>query len=104
MLENNMIYFNVPPYAKKAYDYIQECVENQKICGDGLYTKKCNEWIEHKTGTAKCLLTTSGTHAIELAALLIPDIEPGDEVLSLPIYTGMTVEEQAYVIEKINAF
>ena len=65
-----MINFNVPPYVEKAADYIQECVKNQKICGDGAYTKKCNEWIEKKTGTAKCLLTTSCTHATELAALL----------------------------------
>ena len=40
------IKFNVPPYVDKAADYIQECVKNQKICGDGEYTKKCNAWIE----------------------------------------------------------
>ena len=80
-----MINFNVPPYADKAKDYIQECVVNQKICGDGAYTRKCNEWIERKTGTAKCLLTTSCTHATELAALLC-DIKPGDEVI-MPSYT-----------------
>ena len=43
-----MINFNVPPCAEKAMDYIRECVNNQKICGDGAYTKKCNEWIEKK--------------------------------------------------------
>lgn len=80
-----MINFNVPPYAEKAMDYIQECVKNQKICGDGKYTKLCNEWIERRTGTAKCLLTTSCTHATELAALLV-DIRPGDEVI-MPSYT-----------------
>ncbi len=80
-----MITFNVPPYVDKAKDYIQECVANQKICGDGVYTGKCNEWIEQKTGTAKCLLTTSCTHATELAALL-SDIRPGDEVI-MPSYT-----------------
>ncbi len=80
-----MINFNVPPYADKAMDYIQECVKNQKICGDGKYTKLCNEWIEQKTGTAKCLMTTSCTHATELAALLA-DIMPGDEVI-MPSYT-----------------
>lgn len=80
-----MINFNVPPYVDKAKDYIQECVVNQKICGDGAYTKKCNEWIERKTGTEKCLLTTSCTHATELAALLC-DIKPGDEVI-MPSYT-----------------
>lgn len=79
------IKFNVPPYAEKATDYIRECVENQKICGDGVYTKKCNQWIEARTGTKKCLLTTSCTHATELAALL-SDIKPGDEVI-MPSYT-----------------
>ena len=79
------INFNVPPYIDTAMDYIAECVRNQKICGDGPYTKKCNEWIEKKTGTAKCLLATSCTHATELAAILC-DIKPGDEVI-MPSYT-----------------
>ena len=79
------INFNVPPYIDTAMDYIAECVRNQKICGDGAYTKKCNEWIEKKTGTAKCLLATSCTHATELAAILC-DIKPGDEVI-MPSYT-----------------
>ena len=43
------IKFNVPPYVDKAADYIQECVKNQKICGDGEYTKKCNAWIEERS-------------------------------------------------------
>ena len=47
------IKFNVPPYVDKAADYIQECVKNQKICGDGEYTKKCNAWIEERTGAGK---------------------------------------------------
>nr|WP_300817215.1 dTDP-4-amino-4,6-dideoxygalactose transaminase [uncultured Acetatifactor sp.] len=91
-----MINFNVPPYAEKAMDYIRECVENQKICGDGAYTKKCNEWIEEKTGTAKCLLTTSCTHATELAALLLPEIGPGDEVI-MPAYTFVSTAD-AFVL------
>ena len=78
------IKFNVPPYVDKAADYIQECVKNQKICGDGEYTKKCNAWIEERTGAGKCLLTTSCTHATELAALLC-NIQPGDEVI-MPSY------------------
>ena len=80
-----MIRFNVPPYVEKAADYIQECVQNQKICGDGPYTAKCNKWIEQKTGTSKCLLTTSCTHATELAAMLA-GIKEGDEVI-MPAYT-----------------
>lgn len=90
-----MITFNVPPCAEKAMDYIQECVKNQKICGDGAYTRKCNEWIEEKTGTAKCLLTTSCTHATELAALLA-DIQPGDEVI-MPAYTFVSTAD-AFVL------
>ena len=90
-----MINFNVPPYAKKAMGYIQECVENQKICGDGPYTKKCNEWLEKRTGTTKCLLTTSCTHATEMAALL-SDIKPGDEVI-MPAYTFVSTAD-AFVL------
>ena len=91
-----MINFNVPPYAENAMGYIRECVENQKICGDGPYTKKCNEWIEKKTGTAKCLLTTSCTHATELAALLVAQIGPGDEVI-MPAYTFVSTAD-AFVL------
>ena len=80
-----MINFNVPPYVETAAGYIQECVVNQKICGDGTYTKKCSEWIEERTGTAKCLLTTSCTHATEMAALLT-QVGAGDEVI-MPAYT-----------------
>lgn len=89
------IKFNVPPYVDKAADYIQECVKNQKICGDGEYTQKCNAWIEKKTGTGKCLLTTSCTHATELAALLC-DIKPGDEVI-MPSYTFVSTAD-AFVL------
>lgn len=80
-----MIRFNVPPYVEKSAEYIQQCVKNQKICGDGEFTQKCSEWLEQKTGTAKCLLTTSCTHATELAALLA-DVKPGEEVI-MPSYT-----------------
>lgn len=80
-----MINFNVPPYTGKEMEYIRQCVEKQKICGDGMFTQKCNQWIEERTGTAKCLLTTSCTHATELAALLA-DIQEGDEVI-MPAYT-----------------
>ena len=65
-----MINFNVPPFTGKEVEYMKEAIENQKICGDGPFTKKCNEWIEKQSGTAKCLLTTSCTHATEMAALL----------------------------------
>ena len=86
-----MINFNVPPYTGKEMEYVMQCVENQKICGDGPFTKKCNEWIEKKTGTGKCLLTTSCTHATEMAALLA-DIKPGDEVI-MPAYTFVSTAD-----------
>lgn len=86
-----MINFNVPPYTGKEMDYIKECVEKQKICGDGAYTKKCNEWIEKKTAARKCLLTTSCTHALEMSALLA-DIQPGDEVI-MPAYTFVSTAD-----------
>lgn len=90
-----MINFNVPPYTGKEIEYIKEAVQNQKICGDGPFTKKCNEWIENKTGTAKCLLTTSCTHATELSALLA-DIKEGDEVI-MPSYTFVSTAD-AFVL------
>lgn len=80
-----MIVFNVPPYTGKELDYISQAVKEQKICGDGTFTKKCNSWIEENTGTGKCLLTTSCTHATELAALLA-QVGPGDEII-MPSYT-----------------
>ena len=95
-----MISFNVPPYTGKEIEYIKQAVENQKICGDGPFTKKCNEWMEQKTGTAKCLLTTSCTHATELAALLA-DIKEGDEVI-LPSYTFVSTAD-AFVLRGAKA-
>ncbi len=90
-----MINFNVPPFTGREYDYIKEAVDNQKICGDGPFTKRCNEWIEKKTGCNKALLTTSCTHATELAALLA-DIKPGDEVI-MPSYTFVSTAD-AFVL------
>ena len=90
-----MINFNVPPFTGREYEYIKEAVDNQKICGDGPFTKRCNEWIEQKTGCNKALLTTSCTHATELAALLA-DIRPGDEVI-MPSYTFVSTAD-AFVL------
>lgn len=90
-----MINFNVPPFTGKEMKYIEKAVENQHICGDGEFTKKCNKWIEEKTGTAKCLLTTSCTHATELTALLA-DIKEGDEVI-MPSYTFVSTAD-AFVL------
>ena len=80
-----MIKFNIPPYVGKENEYIAQAIASRKICGDGTFTQKCNQWVEEHTHTTKALLTTSCTHATEMAALLC-DITPGDEVI-MPSYT-----------------
>ncbi len=75
-----MISFNIPPYIGTEEDKIHEAIISHKICGDGKFTKLCDQWIEDKTGTSKALLTTSGTTSLEMAALLC-DIKPDDEVI-----------------------
>ncbi len=91
-----MIDFNVPPYVGTEMKYVEEAVaKNHKICGDGPFTHQCNEWLEKKTGTAKALLTTSCTHATELAALL-SDIKEGDEII-MPSYTFVSTAD-AFVL------
>lgn len=90
-----MIKFNIPPYVGKEMDYVQQAILNQKICGDGEFTKKCNTWLEKSTGTAKALLTTSCTHATEMTALL-SDIKEGDEVI-MPSYTFVSTAD-AFVL------
>lgn len=89
------INFNVPPYTGKEMEYIRKAVENQKICGDGEFTKKDNAWLEAKTGAKKALLTTSCTHALEMAALLA-DIKEGDEVI-MPSFTFVSTAD-AFVL------
>lgn len=90
-----MISFNVPPYVGNELQYIKDAIEKHKICGDGEYTKKCNKWIENKTGTTKALLNTSCTDALEMAALL-SDIKPGDEVI-MPSFTFVSTAD-AFVL------
>ena len=80
-----MIPFNVPPNVGSELEYIKQAIESKKICGDGQFTKLCNEWMENRFNAPKVLLTTSGTTALDMA-LLLCDIEPGDEVI-LPSYT-----------------
>ena len=89
------INFNVPPFTGREMIYIKQAVDAQKICGDGQFTARCNKWIEDKTGCEKALLTTSCTHATELAALLT-DIRPGDEVI-MPSYTFVSTAD-AFVL------
>ena len=90
-----MISFNVPPFTGKELEYMRDAIEAQKICGDGQFTKKCNQWIEEKTGTKKALLTTSCTHATELAALLA-GVKEGDEVI-MPSFTFVSTAD-AFVL------
>ena len=80
-----MIHFNVPPFTGKEFDYMQEAVSNHKICGDGVFTKKCNEWMEERFNANKVMLTTSGSTALDMAALLCW-LKPEDEVI-LPSFT-----------------
>lgn len=81
-----MVPFNIPPYVGTELEYVRQAVEdNRKLCGDGPFTKRCQDWIAERFGAQKVLLTTSGTTALEMAAILC-DIHPGDEVI-LPSYT-----------------
>ncbi len=80
-----MIDFSRPVYVKESMSYIQQAVEQNHLCGDGSFTRKCTEWMEEHTGTERAMFTTSCTHAMELMALLM-EIEPGDEVI-MPSYT-----------------
>ena len=80
-----MIPFNIPPHVGTEEKYIAEAIASRKICGDGQFTKRCNEWIERRFGAKKALLTTSGSTALDMAALLC-ELKPGDEVI-LPSFT-----------------
>ncbi|MDR2020591.1 MAG: dTDP-4-amino-4,6-dideoxygalactose transaminase [Treponema sp.] len=80
-----MIPFNVPTAVGTEVSYIAEVIKNRRICGDGEYTRKCQNWFEKYIPAKKTLLTTSCTHALEMAAFLL-DIKEGDEVV-LPSFT-----------------
>ena len=95
-----MISFNVPPCVGTEEQYIVDAIRRKKICGDGEYTKRCNTWLEQKTKTKKALLTTSCTHATEMAAIL-SNIKPGDEVI-MPSYTFVSTAD-AFVLRGAKA-
>lgn len=80
-----MIQFNIPPFVGNEFKYMQEAVANRKICGDGQFTHRCNEWIQNRFNVPKAMLTTSGSSALDMAAFLC-DLKPGDEVI-LPSFT-----------------
>lgn len=80
-----MINFNVPPFVGPELKYISDAISNHKICGDGPFTKKCNKWLEERFKAKKVMLTTSGSSALDMAAIMC-DIKTGDEVI-LPSFT-----------------
>ncbi len=88
--------FNRPPFVGKETEYIKAAVEeNRMICGDGPFTKKCSAFMKEKFHSEHLLLTTSCTHALEMAAYLA-DIQPGDEVI-MPSYTFVSTAD-AFVL------
>ena len=80
-----MIPFNAPPIVGTELDYMKSAMGSGKLCGDGGFTRRCQQWMENKFGSKKVLLTPSCTASLEMAAILI-DIQPGDEVI-MPSYT-----------------
>lgn len=83
--------FNIPPATGREPAYLAQAIANHKLCGDGPFTLKCHQWLEEKTGAAKVLLTTSGTSALEMAAMLC-GVQPGDEVI-MPAYTFVSTAD-----------
>ncbi len=94
------INFNVPPVVGEELKFIEDAVRSGKISGDGKYTRLCNEWLEQKTDASAALLTTSCTHATELAAILC-GIREGDEVI-MPSYTFVSTAD-AFVLRGAKA-
>ena len=80
-----MIPFNKPYFSGKELNYIEEVCHSTTMSGNGNFTKKCEAFFEEKYGFQKCLLTTSGTDALEMCAMLCK-LQPGDEVI-VPSYT-----------------
>ena len=83
--------FNKPPFVGSEIEYVRAAVESGRICGDGQFNQKCHKWLQEHTGTSKALLTTSCTHALEMAALLC-NIQPGDEVI-MPSFTFVSTAD-----------
>ena len=90
------IEFNVPPLTGDELDYVKQAIESHKICGDGQFTRKCHSWMEERFFAQKVLLTTSGTTALDMAMLLC-DLQPGDEVI-LPSYTFSSTATAAVLV------
>ena len=94
-MSNNSLHipFNRPFFSGREFEFIQQAIANSQISGDGIFTRKCHALLENALGVSKVLLTTSCTHALEMAALLL-DIKPGDEVI-IPSFT---------FVSAVNAF
>ena len=92
-----MIDFNRPAYVGRELEYIQDAVHRGMLCGDGEYTKRCSAWMEERFQVGHVMLTTSCTHALEMAAYLC-DIQPGDEVI-MPSYTFVSTAD-AFVLRQ----
>lgn len=90
-----MIHFNEPILMKNTYAYVKEAINNKKLSGDGEFTKRCSFWLERWCGNGHVFLTTSCTHATEMAAILA-GIQPGDEVI-MPSYTFVSTAD-AFVL------
>lgn len=90
-----MINFNLPPVTGNEIKHMEQAIKNNKLCGDGQFTKQCNQWFEEQTNIEKALLTTSCTHALELSAILA-EITVGDEVI-MPSYTFVSTAD-AFVL------
>ena len=86
-----MIPFNKPLQVGTELKYIAQALANNKLCGDGEFTRRCSAWLEGRTGTEKALLTTSCTHALEMAAMLC-GLAPGDEVI-MPSFTFVSTAD-----------
>lgn len=97
-----MLMFNKVPYRPKSIEYMQEAIAANKICGDGAFTKKCHAWIENKFSAHKALLCTSGTSALEMAALLC-NIKPGDEVI-MPSFTFCSTADAFVLLGGVPVF
>lgn len=84
-MKHDMIPFNKPHHTGAETAYVEDCIKRDKTCGNGEYTARCQKFFKEKTGSLKCMMTTSCTDALEMAAMLA-GIGPGDEVI-VPSYT-----------------
>ncbi len=84
-MSSQKIPFNIPPKSTNELRYIGEAIENGKLSGDGVFSKRCTEWLKQNIGSEMAVITSSCTAALEMA-MVLADIKPGDEVI-LPSYT-----------------